>query len=201
MANAIKRLDAPATKPLAVFERPLTRITPALRVGKQLRGLRFSIFAHNNGMAQWAAAQRDTYLAKFASANAASLVLHQASYQRLERKVAAAMVGTMLGAFGAKPDAEVLAGMLDLLEGDETAIASEMWRPLQATPAMLALACRKLIATAIHPPRAAELHAACWEAGCQLKWAREAAEELVDFVRRCDALLLEFAHDEWSGRI
>jgi hypothetical protein len=137
-------------------------------------------------------------LADFGRANAASLILYQASFQSLDRKVASAMVGAMLGGFGAKADRDVLVAMLDMLEGDEVAIASGLWQPLQVSPAALALACRKLIATATYPPRPGELYAACREARNHLNWAHAAADELVDFVRRTDALLLEFDHAEWE---
>src|SRR5262249_54762247 len=76
--------------------------------------------------------------------------------------------------------------------------ASDLWRPVETSPAVLALACRKLIASNTFTPKAAELREACREAYCSLKWAFEAAEELINFVRRCDVLLLEFDHKEWE---
>ena len=134
---------------------------------------------------------------KFAAADNARTVLFHAGYQQVDRATAALMVAALLGTFGAKSDKDLLAGMLDMLEGDEIAIASGLWHPLRVTPAMLAIACRKLIATATFPPRPAELYAACREASRSLRSAHDACDGLCDYVRRLDAVLLQFAPEQW----
>ena len=126
-------------------------------------------------------------------------ILSLAMYQQPNREMIKAMVGALLGAFGVKADKDLLGGMVDMLEGDEIAIASGLWKPLHVSPVGLALACRKLIATSPpYPPKPPELYEACREAENSLGLAQQAADKVVDFVRRCDAVLLEFAHDEWE---
>jgi hypothetical protein len=115
-----------------------------------------------------------------------------------DRKTAVAMIGAMLGAFGAKADPVVMAGMLDMIESEELGIATGLCQPMHLSAESLAIACRTLIANNKFIPKPAELHEACREAYRKLAAAFKTAEDLVMFVRRCDALLLEFAHDEWE---
>ena len=189
---------------ISVYQAPLTAITPALRFGTQLRNsgdqgwFGNTFFEHSKGMVSYATKGREKLLARFGPAVSASEVLAGALEVNLDRKVATAMVGTLLGAFAAKADMDLLAGMIDVLEGNEIADASGLWRSVQTSPAVLALACRKLIASNKFTPKAAELREACHEAYCSLLWAYEAAKELIDFTRRCDVLLLEFDHKEWE---
>jgi hypothetical protein len=198
----------PQQRGMAVYQSPLANILPALSFGKQLerRSNEFcSSFRHGREMVRYAREHRDKLLPLFPNANAAALILADAMRDQPDRQTTSAMVGTMLAAFGAKADKDVLAGMLDMLEGgdeiagmldDDQEIAQ--WRlPLRISSAGLALACRSLIASVKFTPKPAELREACRKAERQLKWAMEAAEQLVDFVRRCDAVLLEFDHDEW----
>lgn len=206
--TSIKRLDEERSGPLAVLKKPLAMITPALRFAKQLSHETNSSFGHRADMVPYCTRQRARHLGEFARADAAEQILFEATQmQPLDRKVAGAMVSGLLGVFGAKPDMAVLDGMLDALEADELAIVWELaggfddtarWQPVHASPVTLALACRKLIATAKFPPRPAELRAACAEAGYVVGCAMKAAEGLVDHVRRCDAVTLEFARDEWK---
>jgi hypothetical protein len=201
--HAISVYQAPHGRVISVYEAPLTAITPALRFGTQLRnsgdqGWRNTFFEHSKGMISYASKGRNKLLAKFGPAVSACEVLTDVLYANLDRKVATAMVSTLLGAFAAKADMDVLTGMLDMLEGNEIADASGLWRSVQTSPAVLALACRKLIASNTFTPKAAELREACREAYCSLLWASEAAHELADFTRRCDVLLLEFDHKEWE---
>src|SRR5262249_34244995 len=93
---------------------------------------------------------------------------------------------------------EEIAGMLGMIEGTDDPSLAGFWQPMRLSPAGLALACRSLNATATFTPKPSELRAACRKAENNLRWAEEAADQLVDFVRRCDAVLLEFDHAEWE---
>jgi hypothetical protein len=201
MGTSIERHQPQQGRALAIYDRPLAKITPALRFGTQLqnREREFGFyFGHGKDMVRHIGECRAKLLPLFAQANAARLSLVEAIRKQVDHKLASAMVGQLLAGFAAKPDPAVLAAMVDMLQGDELAIASELWQPLHVSPAALALACRKLIATATFVPKAAELHAACRDAANHLRWAYEAADKLIDFLRRCDVLLLEFDHDEWE---
>jgi hypothetical protein len=57
----------------------------------------------------------------------------------------------------------------------------------------------KAIATQVFAPKAAELAAAVREADKTLRRAHDRCEQLVDFVRRADAVLLEFAWERWRA--
>jgi len=190
---------------LTAYEKPLAPLTPALRFATQLKEHSREVdvwFSHEVAMVSFARDKRNKFIDMFGRADEARSILSNAGQMyagRPSRKMASAMIGAMLGAFGAKADKDVLAGMLDMMENDELGCVSELWLPLNLTPASLALACRKLIATKERfAPTPAELAAACREAGNTLGWAKQACDELVDFVRRCDILLLEFDHDEWE---
>jgi hypothetical protein len=191
MARSIDVRQPPQPRGLAVYASPLASITPVLRFTTQLRERRDefdSYFGHSAGMVRHVCERRQRLLPLFGKADATSLILAQARRERLDRKASSAMVTSMLAAFGAKPDPDVLAGMLDMLEGgDEIAgmlgmhgddgennyEIARLWQPLQLSPAVLALACRSLIASATFTPKPAELRAACWKAECHLKWGRK----------------------------
>jgi hypothetical protein len=203
MATSIERYQPPQPKGLAIYNKTLTPLTPVLAFAKQLISERDQFagrcFAHDERSIDHAKRERERFLAKFGRADKARVILYRATaWNRPDRNVATAMISTLLGAFGAKADAAVLAGMLNMIENDELGVASELWTPLDLSVPALALACRSLIANNIHPPRAAELHKACQDARRQLQLAESTAGELVDYVRRCDALLLDLAHDEWE---
>jgi hypothetical protein len=126
--------------------------------------------------------------------------LFSALTERLERDVALDMVSALYAAVGVKAggdaDGQVMA-VLDMFESDALGAASDLWQPLNVTPAVLALACRKLITTTIYPPKPAELYAACREVRCKITWAVETCEDVVDTIVEADALLLRHARDEW----
>jgi hypothetical protein len=159
----------------------------------------FCVFAHTPGMADFAGEMRNKLLPYFVAANQAHNLIAANNSIGIERKIAVAMVSAMLGALGAKGDKEALGGMIELIEGDAVARATGLWQPLNLTPAILAIACRKLIATSKFVPKPTELADACREAGREVARAECFCDELVDSVRRSDALLLEFAPDQWRA--
>jgi hypothetical protein len=186
---------------LAVFDKP-GNVMPYLEVGKQIKHAEFqtSLFEHSAKFVRFATKQREKWLPLFGPANATSLALDKLDNRGVVgRDVAIDMLTAMLGAFGAKGDREVMLGMLDMLESGTIGETTEMWLPVRVSPVGLALACRQLIATSIHVPRAAELHQACRKAESTIGEAIGRSEDLVDFVRRCDALLLQFDHAAWEA--
>src|SRR5262249_41039980 len=159
-------------------------------------------------MAPLMAESRNKLLRHFGQAFDASLVLFRARNEKLTRKMAIVMISRLLGAFGTKDDGDLLDGMLALVEGDELARAyGDSWAedergggsPPNATPPSLALACKKLIATATFVPKPVELGKTCRDVNARLRSAEIFCDELVDFVRRCDALLLEFDFEQWRA--
>ena len=176
---------------------------PALLTGNRLKekypAWQFS-FGHSETSVPTARMIRNERLADFLQADAAAVTLFHARAQTLERAIAIDMLTGLYRALGVKAGDETEAmveGALSVLLSNDIALASELWRPLKLSPAILSLACRKLIATAIYQPKPAEVHAACEDAGNNLLWAYQAADELREYVRRADAVLLQFAPDEW----
>jgi hypothetical protein len=198
MAGSLERYKS--GRALAVHDEPVSALTSALSLGTKFKGQHHPFywsFQHGKGMADFAQEQRAKYLPQFASADAGRLALRDARRESLDRATAVEIVGAILAAFGAKADKDLLAAMIDVLEGNEIARASGLWQPVDLSPAVLALARCKLIATKEFPPRPAELHAACLEASKALREADAVCDEMANCVQRCDAVLLEFAHDEW----
>jgi hypothetical protein len=203
--NAIEHFRP--TKTLAILDKPLVPISAALLTANRLR-------EKYSGTVECALRHRQCYVAaaikvrteerlrEFLEADVAASMLFLASNEKLQRPTAVAMVTALYHALGMRlgdETAGLLEGSLDMFEVDEIGRASGLWEPLKVTPATLSLACRKLITTAIYPPKPAELRAACKEAGDNLLWAYQAADELRDSVRKADAVLLHFApHEEWE---
>jgi hypothetical protein len=212
MDRSIERLPhaVPATKNQgrslsAVSRKLLAPIIPALTFGTQLReigagNLASMGFGHDANMVRHARAERNKWLSRFAAADQAYLVLFHELQGAVGRKLAIAMIGALLRALGGKADRDddLLDGAVDLLAGDDVAAASGLWEPLRATPATLALGCRMLVATSKFVTKPAEIADACRKARSQLKCAMNAADGLRGYVRRCDALLLQFDREEWA---
>jgi hypothetical protein len=120
-------------------------------------------------------------------------------YPGIERATAAVMVSAMFGALGTKADEsiidEMIGGCIEVIEGDASAMG--MWEPLKVTPATLASACRKLIATSKFVPKPVESAEACREAWYRMIISWNYCERLCEFVVECDAVLLEFAPMQW----
>ena len=105
----------------------------------------------------------------------------------------------------------LLKGMLDMIESDEIARATggdwrlsndcdaaSRWRPLELTPAVLSLACRKLIASQVFELKPAELRKACVEARRSMQSAYGAADDFCDRFLESDAILLLHNHEQWE---
>jgi hypothetical protein len=179
---------------LAALVAPLANVTDALHVGTHIPVL---TVAHMARAVPAAAEGRAMYLPDFARADAGYDALCDIRGAPLDRAVAVEIVATLLDSFGAKADKGLLVGMVDMLESDALARASKMWEPIDASPAALALACRKLIATRTFVPRPAELAEAVREAVKRIDKAFKGCARLVEHVRKADAVLLEFAPKQW----
>jgi len=92
---------------------------------------------------------------------------------------------------------DTLWAMINLIESDDIARALGEWKPLYVNPTTLALACQSLIARSTFPPKPAELASACRKARNRVNGAVRFCEQLCEHAQRCDAVLLEFAPDEW----
>lgn len=195
--SEIERYQPPPSHALAVFDAPLVGMAGALRIGGGINARELPTFAHVAGMAPYALERRAAHLPMFARADAACDALRRARCAPLDRSVAAELIGATIDAFAARSDAGPIVAMLDLIESDDIARASKLWKPLGAWPAALALGCRALVATKIFTPKPAELAESVRAAVACLNNAERGCEALVDFVRRCDALLLEFDHARW----
>ena len=196
----------PKQNALAIFDKPLKPITSALLTGNKLRekysGTIAPYLQHRKDYVQTAIRVRNERLSEFVQADEARGTLYCAMMmESLEKPVGIAMVTALYHAVGVKlgdETAGMVAGVLDMLEGDEIGRASGLWEPLNVTPAILALASRKLITTSVFPPKPAELRTACKEARDKLFWAQKAADETCEIARKADAVLLEFHRDEWE---
>jgi hypothetical protein len=118
----------------------------------------------------------------------------------LSHPVATDMVDALFRALDKEPSDDAIDGMILMLEGQDIGAASGLWETARITPAVLALACRKLIAThkfkkLLEP---ADLQEACCKAAASLQAASNKLDAFMREFLNVDAILLEFAHDEWE---
>jgi hypothetical protein len=198
MANDIEL--SKLSSALAIFDKP-GNVEPYLYVAKQIEGRDFSPvhMSHSKSMARFAVEERAKWLPFFAAADQACLAFWQLEREPLTRELAADMITALLGACGAKDDLEIMLGMLRLLQTGGLDDADENFVPLRASPIVLSRACQKLITKSRFPLKPADLYDACREANRRLWGAETTCQQAVEFIRRCDAILLEFAdHAEWE---
>jgi hypothetical protein len=88
--------------------------------------------------------------------------------------------------------------MADALEDCEIKNRLDRNRPFELSQPGLALACRELIKTSVYTPRPVELLAACENSENHLRFAIYGLNQLTEFIRKCDAIVLEFAYSEWE---
>jgi hypothetical protein len=182
----------------AVYDPPLASLASGLRVGTRIMPLRdLTDFAHDARLADWCAEIRARRLGDFAAAVDSRFALDRGWRAPLDRPGAVKMLTALLEGFGVKDDRGAVAAMLDVLEGDELGRATKLWAPIEASPAALALASKKLSVTAIFTPKPAELANAVREASTVLRRAADTCDRLVNMVRKADAVLLAFAYDRW----
>jgi hypothetical protein len=144
-------------------------------------------------------------LPNIAKAQHASTVLSAAAFSwasrdgYLKRPLATKMVDALFRGLRIKSDEDGVEGMLSMIESQRMGAVSGLWAPVDITPTVLALACQKLLNVHGFPHlKPSDLHSACKDASSRIKWAYEDADEFVDEFVELDAVLLEFAHDEWE---
>jgi hypothetical protein len=116
----------------------------------------------------------------------------------VQRSQAIDMLSVLLRAFGAKNNDAALFAMVDMFASAGDVAAGRMERPLYVSAVSLALACRELIANKERfAPQPAEVAEACREADRHIRFAQIRCEQVVNRVRRSDAVLLEFAPEQW----
>ena len=203
MGNDLERLPpkALAVQPkmaLAIFQEPLSFITSALATGNRLLEkykyppndvLTWGLDHHKASV--FAARQvRNVGLCDFLAADAATRQLSNALSGGIERPVAIAMLTALYRRLGEKMNEEgkgKVEGAMYMLESDDIGRASGLWKPIEVTPAILALACLKLINTSVYSPKPAEVRAACEEARNTLWQAYRVADKLFKQVCKADA--------------
>jgi hypothetical protein len=180
------------------YDRPLASLASGLRIGTRIKPLRdLTDFAHDARLTEWCAEIRARHLTDFAAAVDSRFALDRCWRAPLDRPGAIKMLTALLEGFGVKDDRGAVAAMLDVLEADELGRATRLWAPVEASPAALALASKKLSVTAVFTPRPAELAAAVREAAKLLRQAADTCDRVVDMARKADAVLLAFAYERW----
>ena len=144
---------------------------------------------------------RNKLLPYFLAADEArGFIIRNKYFPGCDRKFAIRTISSMLRKVGAKSNDERLEGIIELIENDGLADATGLWEPLHATPATLKLACDEVIAnhTMGHLLTPAEFAVAHRKARHAVHAVEYHLVELIDFVRKCDAVLLHFAPVQWS---
>lgn len=91
----------------------------------------------------------------------------------------------------------LLEGALTALLSDELGKQTGSWRPVKATPVTLLIAAQQILQTAIFPPKPAEIVKACREVRKKLQNAHTLCNRWLDDLQNADAILLEFAPEQW----
>jgi hypothetical protein len=182
----------------SVYDKSLAFLAPALGVGTRIKPLRdLTDFPHDARLTDWCAEIRARRLGDFAAAVDSRFALERCWQAPLDRPVAIKMAAGLLEAFGVKDDKGAVTAMVDVLYADELGRATKLWEPIEASPAALALASKKLIVTAVFTPRPAELANAVREAAKLIRQAADMCDGVVDMVRKADGVLLAFDYERW----
>jgi hypothetical protein len=142
---------------------------------------------------------RNELLPYFLAADQARRCITRMDYTGCDRKIAVRLIGSMLLKVGAKGNDQRLKGIIELIEKDRRAVATGLWEPLRATIATVEMACDEVVAnhTMGHILTPAEFVVAHRKARSKVKTAEHSLDELTGFIRKCDAVLLEFAPLQW----
>jgi hypothetical protein len=171
MSNNVVKIKPTAA--LTVFDAPLGQsATATIAFARELQERRIhygnpKAIHHRNGtpgMLQMAAERRAELAYRFPSADAAWVMLSDMLMTRLDKLTAAKMVTALYGALGMKCKPDMLKGAIEVLKSDAIGDATGLWRSVDVTPAVLALACHKVMAKQIYELKPAELLEACREA-------------------------------------
>jgi hypothetical protein len=189
---------------LALLDKPVSPLVRALGVARRCQAQAVSHVAHHAEMVRVAASARAEHLGRFLAADASARALRAARERPLDPKVVTPMIVATVKAFGGAKALggesavkETMRAIIDVLTGDAIAMTTEMWLPVLATVPALALACRSLIATKTFVPKPCEFADEVRKAAMTLWAAETRCEAVVDYVRSVDAVLLEFAPEQW----
>jgi hypothetical protein len=207
MANNLTTAKSP--RALAVLDRPLAPIKSALGFANRLDQFSFGHegWSHHADMVPRATARRKELLPNLAEAQEANRILFPAAYTwvgpnlAVKPHEAVAMVNAMYKGLGVKPDGDTLEGMLSMFGAEASGIGDliGMWKTVDITSTVLAIACRAIIAKhKFNLIKPADLREACSDASRRLRNLAGRTESFLDEFREVDAILLEFAHDEWE---
>ena len=107
------------------------------------------------------------------------------------------MIGVLLGAMNVKGDnkSQVLAAMISMLEDSSDTIT----RLHPVTPFSLYLAIKQLLQKQVFELKPAEFLEACRLQSSRLASATGYCEQVVDRVRRCDAVVLQHEPEQWHA--
>lgn len=120
---------------------------------------------------------------------------------RATRREALQLVAAFMAAmqFSGTDEASLDGFVAAVIDGAAVAAATELWQPVSISPAILAMAALDLMCTRERfKPLPAELYAACCRAAGKLAEAHERCRKVIAQCRDADAVLLQFARDEWA---
>jgi hypothetical protein len=204
MNEIINLIDRPARSVTVTFGRALAAVIPALETYRGIQAEAQSDqfhWPHDAKHVAEAKRVRNARLPKFIGVQYASNLLASELRRKLDRRPGAAIISGLYRSLGVKAGAELeglLQGALDvILESDRVGRATGDWKPIGATPAVVALASRKILQTAVFPPKPSELANACRDARHTLAISQAWCEGWLEDLQAADALLLEFAREEW----
>lgn len=203
--NEVQRIDRAPRSVSTTFAKPLEIVVTALELYRYIKSDAQHDqwhYPHNARHVAVAKRVRNQRLPMYGEVQEASNVLMSELRRKLDRRSAATIIASLYRALGAKPgdDPEgLIEGSLDaILESDRLGRVTDAWKPIGATPAVVAIAAKKILQTAIFAPKPAELAQACRDARHTLEGARGWCDSWLEDLQKADAILLEFAHDDWE---
>jgi hypothetical protein len=208
-------LVEPPKSILAVLDQPLVAVSSAIAVAreaqKQLQQeLPFGGYVghpvEGPGRARFtgrASEIRSLMLPRFADVDRAACALFtELSVRELQHADAVAMVTALFRGLGMKAGDDskgLLAGCIDMLRSDAIGLTTGLWKPLGATPVVLALAVRKMFQTTKFPPKPCELREVCAAVRHRLALDHAYAQQWLDKMLDADIVLLEFDRVAWQS--
>jgi hypothetical protein len=182
-----------------VLRQPLVEVMPALQIARQIDSFTCAV-------EDWRASLRIfPRIHEAGGALSAALWPPRGSQWRdaeARRQIAGAIIAIMFRSFGMRasddPEGLIDGALATLLDGDEVAEAMGQ-EPINATPAVLAIAAQQLIRSAKYPPRPSEVAAACREARSMMRNRKAILDTWIDSLRKTDWKVLESDAERWRA--
>jgi hypothetical protein len=204
--NALVKVTA--KQALAIFDAPFgPSATAAIAFARTLTGGRVYYASPGRvidarygtpGRLQMASERRGELIGRLARADAAQVILSGLLMWQIDEPTAVEMVSALYARLGMKCKPDMLKGAIEVLTSDALGNATGLWRSVHVTPAVLALACRKLMAQQKFELKPVELLEACREARTCLVSAHSNAQDYCDNFVEVDAILLAHAREQWA---